>query len=72
MSNTAAKPPRLMRCPEVLSRVGLSKSTLYEMTTAGEFPGPIPIGRQAVAWLETEVDAWIASRIEQRDRMRSA
>lgn len=59
--------PRLIRRPEVLSRVGLASSTLYEMTAAGDFPQPIPIGRQAVAWLESEVDAWIKSRIEQRD-----
>lgn len=67
MPNTVAKPCRLMRCPEVLARVGLSKSTLYEMTAAGEFPVPIPISRQAVAWLENEIDAWITSRIERRD-----
>jgi prophage regulatory protein len=56
-----------MRRPEVLARVGLSSSTLYAMTAEGEFPAPIPIGRQAVAWLESEVDAWIKKRIELRD-----
>lgn len=63
----AATTSRLMRRPEVLARVGLSSSTLYEMTAAGDFPAPIPIGRKAVAWLESEVDAWIKNRIEQRD-----
>lgn len=68
MTAQATTPPsRLMRRPEVLARVGLSSSTLYEMTAAGDFPAPIPIGRQAVAWLESEVDAWIKNRIEQRD-----
>lgn len=67
-ANVTARAPRLMRRPEVLERVGLSSSTLYEMTAAGEFPAPIPIGRQAVAWLESEVDAWICNRIEIRDR----
>jgi prophage regulatory protein len=66
-ATTPARPPRLMRRPEVLTRVGLSSSTLYEMTAAGEFPAPIPIGRQAVGWLESEVDAWIKKRIELRD-----
>lgn len=64
-SNT--KSQRLMRRPEVQARIGLASSTLYEMTAAGEFPAPIPIGRQAVAWLESEVDAWIKKRIELRD-----
>lgn len=74
-ANTKAQAPRLIRRPEVLERVGLSSSTLYEMTAAGEFPAPIPIGRQAVAWLDSEVDAWIKQRIELRDsrqRKRSA
>lgn len=62
-----SKSPRLMRRPEVLAKIGLASSTLYEMTAAGEFPAPIPIGRQAVGWLESEVDAWIKKRIELRD-----
>lgn len=62
-----ASPARLIRRPEVLSRVGLSSSTLYEMIAAGDFPAPIPIGRQAVGFLESEVEAWIKNRIEQRD-----
>lgn len=62
---------RLMRHPEVLAMVGLSSSTLHEMIAAGDFPAPIPIGRKAVAFLESEVLDWIKSRIEQRDsRMR--
>lgn len=60
-------PARLIRRPEVIARVGLSSTTLYEMIATGDFPSPIPIGRQAVAWLESEVDAWIKNRIEQRD-----
>ena len=66
-ANSKAQAPRLIRRPEVLERVGLSSSTLYEMTAAGEFPAPIPIGRQAVAWLDSEVDAWINERIDLRD-----
>jgi prophage regulatory protein len=66
-ANSKAQAPRLIRRPEVLERVGLSSSTLYEMTAAGEFPAPIPIGRQAVAWLDSEVDAWIKERIDLRD-----
>lgn len=62
-----SKSPRLMRRPEVLAKIGLASSTLYEMTAAGEFPAPIPIGRQAVGWLESEVDAWIKKRVELRD-----
>lgn len=50
--------------------VGLSQTTLYEQVAAGLFPAPIPIGAQAVAWLESEVLAWIQQRIEERDKRR--
>lgn len=62
--------PRLIRRPAVLARVGLSASSVYEMIANGDFPAPIPIGRQAVAWLEHEVDAWINQRIAMRDLRR--
>jgi len=33
----------------------------------GEFPKAIPLGGRAVAWLESEVDEWMESRIRQRE-----
>lgn len=58
---------RLLKRPEVLQRVPISSSTLYEMVASGEFPKPIKIGKQAVAWRESDVEQWIQSRIDQRD-----
>jgi prophage regulatory protein len=34
------------------------------MVGKGEFPKPIKIGTRAVAWRESEIDAWITARIE--------
>jgi prophage regulatory protein len=34
---------------------------------AGEAPRPIPISDRRVAWLESEIDAWIADRAAERD-----
>lgn len=56
----------LLKRPEVRARTTLSDSTLYRLIEEGEFPRPIkinPNGR-AVAWIEDEVEAWIASRID--------
>ena len=53
---------KLIRLPEVLSRLGISKSQLYRMVKAGEFPESIQIGRNAVAWPASQVDDWIRNR----------
>lgn len=57
----------LIRRPEVLRRVGIKTTTLYRLMSAGHFPRPVKIGVAAVAWVEDEVDEWIASRISERE-----
>ncbi len=32
--------------------------------TKGSFPKPISLGARAVGWLESDIDGWIAARIE--------
>ena len=53
---------RVLRLREVLERVGLSKSTLWRLIKARQFPRPINLGPRAVGWIEEEVDEWISSR----------
>ena len=53
---------RVLRLPQVLVRVGLSKSTLWRRINANEFPPPIRLGPRATGWIEEEVDEWISSR----------
>ena len=50
---------RLIRVPEVLSRVGFSRTTLYERIKEGSFPDRVKIGLRSVAFVESEIDAWI-------------
>ena len=33
----------------------------------GRFPKPIKLGKRGSAWLVSEVDAWLQSRIDERD-----
>lgn len=60
----AEKPQSLKRLPDVLTRVGYSRSTIYQLIARGKFPKPISLGARAVAWLESDIDKWIAERIE--------
>lgn len=36
-----------------------SKSTVYRLVSAGQFPRPVKLGTRAVAWRSSEIDAWI-------------
>ena len=49
----------LLRLPAVSKKVCLSKPSIYRKVRDGSFPKPKKIGERAVAWLETDVDAWI-------------
>ena len=59
----AASHTRLLRAPEVQARIGLSDTTIWRLTRAGRFPRAIRISPGAVAWRESDIEAWIASRI---------
>lgn len=59
---------RLLRRKEVEQKTGKSRSAIYNDIRQGTFPAPVPIGDKSVAWLEEEVDSWIASRLEARKR----
>lgn len=61
-----SNPERLLRLPEVESRVGLRKSSIYEMLgrTPPAFPKPLKLSRRAVCWPASAIDAWIADRIK--------
>ncbi|EPQ1147520.1 AlpA family transcriptional regulator [Citrobacter amalonaticus] len=55
---------RLIRLPEVMNRTGYGKAWIYRLINEGFFPKPIKIGARAIAFIESEVDEWIASAIE--------
>jgi prophage regulatory protein len=59
---------QLIRLPQVRERIPYSRSEIYRLVALGRFPKPIPIGDRAVAWDASEVEAWIAAKIEQRHK----
>jgi prophage regulatory protein len=56
MSNV---PYRFIRAAEVVELVGLSRSTLDRLERASRFPRRRPVASRAVAWISTEIDAWM-------------
>lgn len=59
---------RFLRLPEVIQISGYRRTTIYEMIKAGNFPAPVHLGPRAVAWVESEVEAWMQERIDARDQ----
>jgi prophage regulatory protein len=58
---------RFIRHARVLEITGLTKSGLQNAIGRGEFPRPVLISTRHTAWVESEVRAWIARKIEQRN-----
>ena len=68
---------RFIRLPEVLSRTGYGRTSIYRKMEDGSFPKSGKLGgppkdpsifdSRAVAWIEDEVDQWGEDRIEDRD-----
>lgn len=65
MSDHTGIQQQLLRLDEVIAITGKSRTGIYEDTT---FPRPVKIGPRASAWVACEVQAWIDSRIAERDR----
>lgn len=69
MSEATPLPRELRKLPIVCRQTALSRANVYRLVKLGEFPAPVKLGQhaRASAWVGTEVDAWIAQRIAQRD-----
>ena len=63
---TASPPEILLRLPQVVARVNLSRSSIYEMLgrTPPAFPRPLKLSRRAVCWPASAIDTWISERIK--------
>jgi len=55
---------RLLRLPQVCDITGVKRSMIYQMEAEHRFPRRIKIGARAVVWLEEEVRAWVAQRVD--------
>lgn len=58
---------RWLRIAEVVEAVGLSRATVYRLIESDGFPKPVKLSPKRVAWLRSEVEAWLETRIGERD-----
>ena len=76
-NDTIIRQKRFIRLPEVLSRTGYGRTSIYRKMEDGSFPRSVKLGgppidpnvfdSRAIAWIEDEVEQWIESRIDERD-----
>ena len=52
----------MLRMPDVMSRVGLSRTSIWRRVRAGTFPAPIELGANSIGWPENAISEWITSR----------
>ena len=43
------------------------RTHIWRKVKEGSFPPPIKIGAQRNAWIDSEIEEWIAGLVEQRD-----
>lgn len=57
----------ILRLPSVISRTGLSRSSIYAMIRLGKFPPSVSLGGpRAVGWVQRDIDDWL-ERLTVRD-----
>ncbi len=62
---SSSRSVHILRLPMVCQATGLKRSMIYQLEAEQRFPNRIKIGTRAVGWIESEVQAWLAQRIEE-------
>ena len=60
---------KIIRLSSVIEQTGLSRSSIYKFIQDESFPKQIPLGERAVGWVKSEVDDWIAARIDKSRKL---
>lgn len=55
---------RFLRIKDVIATIGLSRTSIYRMIGAGEFPKPVQLTARSVGWWEADVSKWLDERLE--------
>jgi len=53
---------KLLNLRQVVELVGLSRTTLWRLERAGQFPRRVQVSTKAVRWHQAEIFDWIESR----------
>ena len=62
MLATARPERQILRVADLQAQLGLSRTTIWRLRRAGEFPQPIRLSANAVGWPAHVIDEWLAER----------
>jgi prophage regulatory protein len=68
MTENSSVPLTILRLKQVKARTGLSRSAIYDKLSTKSprhdptFPIQVRLGSDAVGWVESEIEFWLASR----------
>ena len=54
----------ILRLKNVKNRTGISRSSIYLKVSEGTFPRQVSLGARSVGWLESDINDWIAGRVQ--------
>jgi prophage regulatory protein len=57
----------LMSVAEVARYTTFSRTQIFKLRAQGLFPRAIPLGEKRIAFLRSEIEAWLRERIQARD-----
>ena len=63
---------RFLLIGDVLKLVPLSKPRIYALIAKGLFPEQVHLSENRVAWIESEILAWLNARVQERRCNRAA
>lgn len=55
---------KFLKLQQVMDKTTLCRSSIYNLIKAGEFPKNVTVMGKRKAWLESEVEDWMMSKIE--------
>ena len=61
-----APPKRLLSYRKLREKVEITRQYLLILEKAGRFPRRVQLGPNKIAWVESEIDAWIDERARER------
>jgi len=58
---------KIVKINAVKQQTHLSVASIYRLAKQGDFPKQMKLGVRASGWLQSEIDDWIQSRLNDRD-----
>jgi prophage regulatory protein len=60
---------RMLSDPDLRKKgIQFSRQHRHRLIAEGKFPAPVKLGGATIAWVESEIDAWLETKITERDQ----